>query len=223
MRVLTVSETSNPSKGCDGHMWHVPIHTDGWAQKSYAHRVPQRYLYTDHPSHLTQSYKKKEGLHEVTNGIFAFSNDSVHWLEQININYTLVLKQTLCFLAESVHSDLLSVTGILISMYTNYQVKEHYVRQITSTNSADSLTDTPTLDWQRMDGRHTPLLDMQAQPCLPKGPITAGRLTAHSKHKRGDAKKQNSHNFTRTHFTLKQNNILHHCSEDNKMRVFVFK
>lgn len=55
MSVLTVSETSNPSKGCDGHMWHVPIHTDGWAQKSYAHRVPQRYLYADHPSHLTQS------------------------------------------------------------------------------------------------------------------------------------------------------------------------
>lgn len=62
MHVLTVSETSDPSKGCDGHMWHVPIHTDGWAQKSYAHRVPQRYLYADHPSHLTQSYKKKEGL-----------------------------------------------------------------------------------------------------------------------------------------------------------------
>lgn len=78
MRVLTVSETSDPSKGCDGHMWHVPIHTDGWAQKSYAHRVPQRYLYADHPSHLTQSYKKKEGLHEVMNGMFAFSNDSVH-------------------------------------------------------------------------------------------------------------------------------------------------
>lgn len=34
IRVLTVSETSDPSKACDGHMWHVPIHTDGWAQKS---------------------------------------------------------------------------------------------------------------------------------------------------------------------------------------------
>lgn len=62
MHVLTVSETSDPSKGCDGHMWHVPIHTDGWAQKSYAHRVPQRYLYADHPLTSHSVLQKERGF-----------------------------------------------------------------------------------------------------------------------------------------------------------------
>lgn len=41
--------------------------------------------------------------------------------------------KSLCFLVESVHSDVLSVTGVLISVCTNCHVEEHYMRPITST------------------------------------------------------------------------------------------